>query len=555
MKKRLFIILMLVLSLALTACGKTTDGKTPAATDDAELGEAIPAITILTSLPEDNMVNYEMTNEIVEELQKIGVDATAEPTDFAVLIDRIYAEDAKFQSYTIGWSGRVERLDPDMFIHSINHSDNAKPGGNNTDRYRSDEFDKVADAQRAEMDIDKRKELVFEAQEILGEDVPRITLYSRANVQAYNKEKYTDVVNIPGEGLFNEWTPMQIKPTTDDKILKVASNVNLDSLNPMKSKSVYEWRNLRLIYDKLVRLSPEIEPLPWAASSWEVIDDTTIDVNLREGMNFHDGEPVTVEDVKFTFDAFIDNQVEYFMSFLEPIESVEITGDNTVRFKLKQPYAPFVTNTLTQIPILPKHIWEDIEDPINYENSNPIGSGPFVFKNFRPGEELVAETNRDYFEDINIDGYIFTIFGSPEGVLTALELEDIDLISYDLVPAHIEQISDNDGGKYDHLELTNVNDIGFFYLGMNQEEKPFDNKDFRIALAHLVDYDLAVDVHLNGYGGRGGGGLVINSANEFWHNPKAVKYDKYDPEKAKEILEEAGFAWDKDGKLHMPKEK
>ena len=430
MKKRLFIILMLVLSLALTACGKTTDGKTPAATDDAELGEAIPAITILTSLPEDNMVNYEMTNEIVEELQKIGVDATAEPTDFAVLIDRIYAEDAKFQSYTIGWSGRVERLDPDMFIHSINHSDNAKPGGNNTDRYRSDEFDKVADAQRAEMDIDKRKELVFEAQEILGEDVPRITLYSRANVQAYNKEKYTDVVNIPGEGLFNEWTPMQIKPTTDDKILKVASNVNLDSLNPMKSKSVYEWRNLRLIYDKLVRLSPEIEPLPWAASSWEVIDDTTIDVNLREGMNFHDGEPVTVEDVKFTFDAFIDNQVEYFMSFLEPIESVEITGDNTVRFKLKQPYAPFVTNTLTQIPILPKHIWEDIEDPINYENSNPIGSGPFVFKNFRPGEELVAETNRDYFEDINIDGYIFTIFGSPEGVLTALELEDIALINH-----------------------------------------------------------------------------------------------------------------------------
>lgn len=552
MKKRLFIIPVLIFTLLLGACGG--GGGSEDVTDDEDLGEKIPSLTILTSLPEDNMVNHEMTNEIVAELQELGVDAEAKPTDFAVLIDQIYGEDSDYQSYTIGWSGRVERLDPDMFIHSINHSDNADPGGNNTERYRNPEFDKIADAQRAEMDMDKRKDLVFQAQEMLAEDVPRITLYSRANVQAYNKEKYEGVINIPGEGLFNEWTPMQVTPTTDDKILKVASNVNIDSLNPMKSKSVYEWRNLRLIYDKLVRLTPEIEPEAWAAESWEVVDDTTIDVTLREGMDFHDGEPVTVEDVKFSYDAFIDNQVEYFMSFLEPIESVEITGDNTVRFNLEEPYAHFVTNTLTQIPILPKHIWEDIEDPINFENDSPVGSGPFVFKNFRPGEELVLDTNEDYFEDIAIDGYIFNIFGSPEGVLTALELEDIDLVSYDLVPAHIEQISENADGKYDHLELTEVNDIGFFYLGMNADEEPFNNKDFRIALAHLVDYDLALDVHLNGYGSRGGGGLVINSANEYWHNPDALKYDEYNPEKAKEILKEAGFGWDKDGNLHMPKE-
>lgn len=554
MKKRIFISLILAFALVLTACGQSKGGDTPVTQDDDEMGELVEPITILTSLPESNMVNYEMTREIAEELQKLGVDATSEPTDFAVLMDRIYGEDSDYQSYTIGWSGRVERLDPDMFIHSINHSDNSQPGGNNTERYRNPEFDAVADAQRQEMDMEKRRDLVFEAQAILGEDVPRVTLYSRANVQTYNKNKYEDLINIPGEGLFNEWTPMLVKPTTDDKILKVASNVNLDSLNPMKSKSVYEWRNLRLIYDKLVRLSPEIEPTPWAATGWDIVDDTTIDVHLREGMNFHDGEPVTVEDVKFTFEAFIDNKVEYFMSFLEPIDTVEIIDETTVRFNMKNPYAPFVTTTLTQIPILPKHIWEDIEDPLNFENDNPIGSGPFIFKNFRPGEELVTETNRDYFQDINIDGYIFNIFGSPEGVLTALELGDIDMVSYDLVPAHIEQISDNADGKYDHLEITNVNDIGFFYLGMNMDKAPFNNKHFRIALAHLVDYDLALDVHLNGYGGRGGGGLVINSTNEYWHNPDAVKYDQYDPARAKEILEEGGFTWDSQGRLRMPKE-
>ncbi|MCC5909248.1 MAG: ABC transporter substrate-binding protein [Clostridiaceae bacterium] len=552
MKKKVLLSLMLVVALVLTACG---GGGTPADTvADEEMGELIPSITILSSLPEANMVNYEMANEVVYELQQLGVDIQAQPIDFAVLIDRIYGDESDYDAFTIGWSGRVERLDPDMFIHSINHSNNAEPGGNNTEKYRNPEFDAIADAQRREMDIDKRRELVWEAQRILAEDVPRITLYSRANVQVYNKEKFENVINIPGEGLFNEWTPMVIKPLTDQKILNVASNINLDTLNPMEARSVYEWRNLRLIYDKLVRLSPEIEPVPAAATGWDIVDDTTIDVYLREGMNFHDGKPVTVEDVKYSYDAFIDNNVEYFMSFLEPIDSVEIIDDGTVRFNLKEPYAPFITNTLTQIPVLPKHIWETVGNARDFANSNPVGSGPFVFENFRPGEELVASTNKDFYEEIHIDGYIFNIFGSPEGVLTAIELEDIDMVSYDLVPAHIEQISNNEGGRYDHMELTEVNDIGFFYIGMNADRAPFNNKAFRIATAHLVDYDLAVDVHLNGYGGRGGGGLVINSANEFWHNPDVPIYDEYNPEKAREILKDAGFTWDSNGRLRMPKE-
>lgn len=551
-RKKVVFSLILVVALLVTACGG--GGATTGTAADDELGELIPSITIFSSLPEDNMVNYEMANEVAYELQQLGVDIQAQPMDFAVLMDRIYGEDSDYDAYTIGWSGRVERLDPDMFIHSINHSNNADPGGNNTERYRNPEFDALADEQRRAMDMDERRDIVWEAQRILAEDVPRVTLYSRANVQTYNKDRFQTVENIPGEGLFNEWTPMIIEPLTDDKILKVASNVNIDTLNPMAAKDVYSWRNLRLIYDKLVRLSPDVEPVGAAATGWDVIDDTIIDVYLREGMSFHDGEPVTVEDVKYTYDAFIDNNVEYFMSFLEPIDSVEIIDDTTVRFNLVEPYAPFITTTLTQIPILPQHIWEQKEDPRNDPNSNPIGSGPFVFENFRPGEELSATTNRDFYEDIQIDGYIFNIFGTPEGVLTAIEREEIDMVSYDLVPSHIEQIKTNEGERYSHMELTEVSDIGFFYLGMNGDREPFNNKDFRIAIAHLVDYDLAVDVHLDGYGGRGGGGLVINSANDFWHNPDVPIYDTYDPERAKEILEEAGFTWDSEGRLRMPKE-
>lgn len=544
--------LYFVLAIALLLTTLSVGSAQASAAEGA--GEVVPSVTILSSLPESNMVNYEMAIEVAEELQKLGVDATAQPIDFAVLLDTIYAEEYDYDAYTIGWSGRIERLDPDMFIHSINHSNNANAGGNNTNRYRNPEFDALADAQRQEMDIDKRREIVFEAQKMLAEDVPHVTLYSRANMQTYNKERFSDLINIPGEGLFNEWTPFRIKPLTDQTTLRVASNVNIDDINPLSSKSVYGWRNLRLIYDKLIRLSPEIEPVPWAASEWDIVSDTEIDVVLREGMTFHDGEPVTVEDVKFSYELFINEKVEYFASFLAPIDTVEITGDNTVRFTLKYPYAPFIMNTLAQIPILPKHVWENIENPANYDNLDAIGSGPFKMVRFQTGEELVVERFDDYFDPPIIDGYIFQIFASPEGVLSALELGTIDMVSYDLVPAHTEQIENNEGGKYDHLELTEAQDTGFFYLGLNLEKPPFNNKAFRVALAHLVDYDLALDVHLNGYGARGGGGLVIVAANEFWHNPEVPIYDTYDPERAREILEEAGFTWNAQGKLVMPEE-
>lgn len=520
----------------------------------APAGEKVPSVTILSSLPEANMVNYEMAQEMAEELRKLGVDATAQPIDFAVMLDILYGDESDYDAYTIGWSGRIERLDPDMFIHSINHSDNAKPGGNNTNRYRNPEFDKLADAQRAEMNLEKRREIVFEAQKVLAEDVPNITLYSRATIQTYNKDKFTDVINIPGEGVFNEWTPFQVKPLTDDKVLKVASNVNIDDMNPLSSKSVYGWRNLRLIYDKLVRLSPEIQPQPWAAESWNVVADDVIDVVLRKGMTFHDGKPVTVEDVKFSYELFINEKTEYFASFLSPIASIELVDENTIRFNLKNPYAPFITNTLAQIPILPKHVWENIENPTSYPNTEAIGSGPFKVNHFRTGEELSVSRFEDYFQQPLIDGYIFQIFAAPEGVLTALELGTVDMVSYDLVPAHTNQIKENAGGKFSHLELTEAPDIGFFYIGLNLDRAPFSNKAFRVAMAHLVDYDLAIDVHLDGYGARGGGGLVIVEANEFWHNPEVPIYDEYNPERAKEILEEAGFTWDGAGQMYMPAE-
>lgn len=551
-KKWMILALLVLTSVGIAACA-TDESETESAVDVVH-GELVRPIVIYSSLAEVNLVNYEMAAEAAAELRKLGVDATSQPVDFAVLLGILYGEEMDYDAFTIGWSGRVERLDPDMFIRSINHSDFAGAGGNNTSRYRNPAFDAIADAQSRELDVTKRQALVYEAQQILAEDVPLITLYSRANVQTFNSDLWdaSTVENIPGEGLFNEWTPFYATPLGDQRVLRVASNVNIDEINPLTSISVYGWRNLRLIYDKLVRLSPDIEPVPWAATEVNVIDPTTIDVELREGMFFHDGKPVRVEDVKYSYELFIDLEVGYFASFLGPIESIELTGGQTIRFNLEFAYAPFITNTLAQIPILPEHIWSEIENPLQYSNTDAIGSGPFKLVRFETGVELVAERYDDYFAPAKMDGYIFQIFASNDGVISAIEREEVDMVSFDLIPAHIDLISTNADNRFSNYTVTEGEDIGFFYLGLNLDRAPFSNRAFRIALAHLVDYDYAIDDLLKGYGARGGAGLTIVRGNAFWNNPNVPIYDTYNPARAREILLEAGFTFDDQGKLRMP---
>jgi len=554
MRKLKFLLVFVAMSLVLFACSDSKDkDSTVSEVDESEMGELVPEFSLLTQLPEENQVNSEATSDMKDEWEALGMKVSVEPIDFNVLVDRLWGEAQDFDAFTIGWSGRIDRVDPDMFIHSILHSDNAQPGGNNLTGYSVPEYDELADAQRVEMDQDKRQEIVFEAQEILAEDAPLITLYARDLVHAYNNERFDNITIMAGEGIFNEWMPVEVDPLTDDKIIRIASHQDLDTINPIGAIGVYEWRNLRLIYDKLVRLSPGSEPVPAAATGWEVVDDTTIDVTLRDGMTFHDGEAVTVEDVKFSYDFYIDWEFGYFKSFLDPIESIEIVDDSTVRFNLVEPYAPFVNVTLTQIPILPKHIWENIVEeeglshPDEYENKEMIGSGPFVFEGWRRGEDFRTSTFEDFYEDIAIDGYTYDIYANDEAVMTALETGTADVNAEQFIPANIEKAQ-----SLDHLTVELVPDIGYQYLSFNARKAPFSDKAFRQAIAHTINYDIIKDVYLDGYGLKGGSGLIINSANEFWHNPNIDRPD-YDPEKAREILAEAGYTWDSDGRLRMPK--
>ena len=499
------LVLALVLAFALaTGCGEDED-----AADTLDEERKVEEININTTTMDYDEARYEAAlwiGDIMEE--ELGVDVNVNPLEFATLTDAARADPGEpdWDASTLGWSGRVERTDPDMFTHTLFHSEAAYGGGNNYANYQNEDYDELAEAARAAMDEDERHELVYEIQEKLAEDVPMNVLYSVESHQGINTDRWENVIQTV-EGNYNEWFPYYAEPQTDDAHFRLGDVQDLDTFNPLAATTVFEWKMLRMVYDKLLRVGPDMELQPSAADDFEVVDGTTIDVELREDMEFHDGEPVTPEDVKFTFDYMVDWGIGYFEGFLNPLDEVELKDDETIRFHLEEENATFLTNTLTQIVILPKHIWGDLVEPEDdhiwgemmddpsetegyahpdeFENDPAIGSGPYEYDSWSRGSEISIDRNDDYhwaedgppFDDasgLDVDEITYIIYGHEEGVMGALESDEIDLVADGYSADYISRVED-----MDHVEYSSHVSVGFHYLVYDNSTEPFDDRAFR----------------------------------------------------------------------------
>jgi peptide/nickel transport system substrate-binding protein len=509
----------------------------------AQAQEPVPTIEILTTTESYDPIRYESAFIIAEAWRELGFDVVVRPLEFSTLLQRFYDEQ-DFDVTILGWSGRVDRLDPHHFLSTLD-SRQSGLGSNNPGGYENAHYDELHDQQSREFDADARRAIVHEMQEVAAPDAPLVVLYHRDEVIAYNGTRFADMVTMAGEGLYNEWTPLEATPLGDDRVLTIGAPQEPDTINPLSATSVWGWKWMRMIYDKLVRLSPDIEPLPWAAASIEAIDELTIDVTLREGMTFHDGEAVTAEDVVFTFDYFRDQEFGYFAAFLASIDTVEVTGPLSLRFNLAEAFAPFITVTLSQIPILPQHIWGGIEQAadLSPDQVPTIGSGPFVHERYDRGEYMRMGVYPDHFAaaDIDIEAVEMIIYADSEGVFTGLQTGEIDMTAWRMEPGQIPLAEAND-----QLEVVGVPDFGYFHMTWNLRRPPFDDVAVRRALTMATDRQHMVNVLLDGRGEVGSS--VVAPVNAFWHNPFVERFD-YDIEAARAELEAAGYSWGADGRI------
>lgn len=517
-------------------------------TPNVQPGGQVREIELIMTTADYDPIRFEFGQMIAENWRELGVRVRENPMAWNQIVDQaLVGQD--FDTYTLNWAGRAERIDPNHFCYAIFHSSKTNEGQYNFVNYTNDEYDKYAEEQQQVYDVEARKEAVYKCQEIAMRDQPHTPIANKQQVMPYNSARFKNPKPMMGEGLMSFWNITGVEPKEGVSTLRLGYPSDVNSMNPLNVQATHDAQTLRLIYDRLFRISRDGTAKPYAAEGMEKVDDTTFDVTIRSGMTWHDGEDVTIEDVKFTYE-YVKEHSPKLSGRAEPIESTEIVGDRKIRFNLKEPYAPFLANTLGTIYLLPKHIWEDVPDNVdaeqatNWPNSEAIGSGPFKFENWRRAEQMRLTANEDHFDTPNVDELLKVPGSSMQTLVRQIENEQIDMIGWVPQPNTQDRLE-----SMDYLSLSIKDSHGFYHINYKCDEAPFDDVAFRRALAYAIPKQDIVDTLLKGRGTVAQS--QIAEVNSTWHNPDTESFN-LDLDAARSELEDAGYSWNDNGNLMYP---
>lgn len=298
-----------------------------------------------------------------------------------------------------------------------------------------------------------------------------------------------------------------------------------------------------LIFNGLVKYDRDITLIGDLASSWEVKrNGLEIIFHLRRGVKWHDGEEFTSGDVVFTYDTFTDPQVPTpYGSIFGPVERVEALGRYTVRVTYSEPFAPALESW--GVGMMPRHILDGEDISGEKHNRSPVGTGPYVFKEWVTGQKIALEAFGDYFEGKpGIDKYIMRVIPDPATMFLELKFGGIDFMV--LTPKQYRlQAEGEHFNKY--FQRFRYPAFGFTYLGYNLLDEKFADRRVRRALTHAINKDDIIKGVLQGYGRPCTGPFPPES---WAYNPDAPD-PEFNPDKARDLLFEAGWAPGPDGRL------
>ncbi len=314
----------------------------------------------------------------------------------------------------------------------------------------------------------------------------------------------------------------------DKSDIVVAVDADVDTLHPTDFSTTVELGVLNQIYDTLLYYSPDgtKDPEPRIAESYEISDDgLDYTFHLRDDVTFHDGTPVTADDVVFSIELY--KASEYQGSQISMLSSVEATDEHTVVCHLDAPYSPFLQGICSPM-IASKAYYESSED--DFVN-NPIGSGPYKFVSRAKGSNIKLEANEDYYRGApEIKEVTFEVIPDSSTKAIALQTGEVNFAEID--SATKPQLEANPA-----ITIAEVPTSSFSYIAMNTEKEPFNDVKVRQAINYAIDRDNLVAVC---YDGEAEVNSNICAKERFGYSDDQFQYT-YDPEKAKELLAEAGI--------------
>ncbi|WIJ24242.1 ABC transporter substrate-binding protein [Devosia sp. RR2S18] len=295
------------------------------------------------------------------------------------------------------------------------------------------------------------------------------------------------------------------------------------------------------------------EDYPALATSYEIAEDLmSITYKLREGVTWSDGEEFNADDVVFTFDYAKANQdypmgIDVYMEETDTgsIVSVEKVDDYTVKFNLHEPDS-LARYAIGGIYPLPEHIWADVEDPKNFANPDPVGTGPWTeLANFsRSSVDFCRNETSRYNEENAIDCLRFLQLNGNEQIIASMSAGDVDWLGTGLTDP---EITFKPQSEFNNYWLPPGGDVN---LQINTTKPPFNNLEFRQAMSVAIDRDTIVDISTFGLTTHTRFPVGTGETYSTWFNEEALEpytwLMRYDPDRAMELLDGAGFV-DADG--------
>ncbi len=474
-----------------------------------------------------------------EDLAKIGIKVNVKAMETGAWINAMM----KTHDFDIAMCGMLMEPTP-SYLPELFHSKYAKSGFNIAG-VNDSKLDKLLEDSMVTTDPVKLKQIIYEIQRIIAENVYSIPIFTEYVIFAYNK-KFTGFVPMPG-GIMNIWTYLNVRLASGEEggVLRLAMIGDIKTQNPLLRTLALEAYIDRMIYDTLVEFAPNLSVVPYLAERWEVSKDGKVwTFYLVKNATWHDGKPVTADDVVFTISLVLKYKPATWYSYFELIDHAEAVDKYTVKIYMKKPYAWLLT-TFASFPILPKHIWE--KTPWNASNCSMIGSGPFKWVRWKRGEFIELVRNPNYWRKghPHLDKILLKVYADSSAAVLALRAGEVDVM-YRYIPRTAIATLKQDP----NIEVGQAPGLNFRYFIPNLRRKPFDDINVRKALAYAVDKETIVKKLYLGYA------IPIDSfvpqSWGVWHNPNLPQYP-FNLTKAAEILDKAGYIdVDNDGIREMP---
>ncbi|MDB5998437.1 MAG: extracellular solute-binding protein family 5 [Rhizobacter sp.] len=293
------------------------------------------------------------------------------------------------------------------------------------------------------------------------------------------------------------------------------------------------------IFASPLRYDDKWQPQPYLAEKWTLADDDkTLTLNLRKGAVFHDGKPITSEDVAFSIMAIKANHP--FTTMFGPVEKVETPDANTAVIRMATPHpAILLAMSPALCPILPKHIYGDGQDLKTHPRNSVdvVGSGPFKFVEFKPGQRVVLERFDKFFLEGKpyLDKVIININSDTSSLALGLERGEIQMIPYASVPSDLKRMATNKNVAMTDKGYEGIGALN--WLAFNLDRKPLSDVQVRKAIATAIDKNFITKVLMGSYATPADGPIVASSPFAI---KDVVRYP-FDLKKSAAMLDAAGY--------------